>query len=328
MPSLIVGVLLAAFAAGAQQPTTRVIGRVVDAQTNDPLAAAVISFIPWDAASRQVRRTAPLRTETDGRGVFTMNLPPGRYRTQLQRPGFISSEAIITIDGGSVMLPDARLTRGGSIEGRILGINGRPVQGVSVFAVRPATGVMREAVQNLAFGRNALTDDRGHFRLTSLPQGTYYVVAQAAAGQPFDVHTQMAPRTIVVETFYPGVADIATANPIEVTVGNTTTGVDFQMQQATTVLVSGIVVDHEDRPVAGARVMVNSPRSIPLSSPSVNAQRDGTFQLALPPGTYRLLAGVQNADGSVGFFVAPGLGTEVVVGREPVSGVKVVPGRR
>lgn len=326
MSSPIAALLLAAFAATVQDSPTRLIGRVLDAETNQPLAGVALSFIPADATARAPVRTGPLRTETDSRGVFTMDLHPGRYRVQSQRAGFIDSGGTITIDGGTVTVPDIRLTRGGAIEGRILGPNGRPMQGLSVFAVRPAPGVMREAVRNLAAGRNGLTDDRGQFRLSSIPPGSYYVMAQSAPGPPFD--TQPSGRTIVVETFHPGVTEISAATPIEVTAGNTAAAINFQMQQATTVTVSGVVVDHEDRPVAGARVLVNSTRSIPLMQPTVNAQRDGTFQVALPPGAYRLIGGLPTGTGGAAFFTAPGAGAEITVAASPVSGVKVVILRR
>ena len=91
MSSLIVGLLLAALAAGAQQSSTQVIGRVVDAQTNEPLAGAEIVFLPADLASRPLPASGPLRSETNGRGAFNLEVPSGRYRLQVRRAGFFNS---------------------------------------------------------------------------------------------------------------------------------------------------------------------------------------------------------------------------------------------
>ena len=326
MCSLIASLLLAALAAGAPQSSTQVMGRVVDAQTNDPLAGASIAFIPWDAASRQVSRTGPYRTETNGRGVFTIDLPPGRYRMQAQRVGFINDTGVvITIDGGTTMVPEIRLARGGAIAGRILGVNGRPLRGLSVFAVSPAANAMRGAIDALPIGRNAQTDDRGAYRLSGLPSGRYYVVAAPSSGSPFG--QQSSSPVSSVDTYFPGVTEMSAASAVEVTAGNTTTAIDFQMQQAAMVAVSGIVVDDADRPVAGAMVYFNDRRALPLYSPTARTERDGTFRIAVRAGTYTVVAGAPSA-ASVGVATGPGFGIAITVEDRPIFGLRVVAQRR
>ena len=65
MSSLIVSLLLAALAAGAQQSSTQVIGRVVDAQTNEPLAGAEVVFLPGDICRHARCRRAGRSDQAD-----------------------------------------------------------------------------------------------------------------------------------------------------------------------------------------------------------------------------------------------------------------------
>jgi protocatechuate 3,4-dioxygenase beta subunit len=334
MSRVIVSLLLAALAAGVQDSSTRLIGRVLDADTNQPLAGATIAFLPTSSTPRPPLLAGPLRTETDGRGVFTMDLAPGRYRIQTQRAGFISHPGVvITIDGGTVSVPDIRLSHGGAIEGRILDATGRPMTGVSVFAVRPTTGVMRSASSAIGVGRNAQTNDRGEFRLSGLPSGSYYVRAEPRPSSPFGPPSSTA--VSLVNTYYPGKTDLSAASLIEVTAGNTTRAIEVQMQQAATVTVSGVAVDDAGRPVAGAHVSLSEEPSITLQSFTVISQREGIFRINVPNGTYRILATIPEVirpgggvirSGSAGGTGASGI--EVTVEGRPISDVKVVARRR
>ena len=326
MGYFVASLLLAAFAAGPQAPTP-VTGRVVDAQSGEPLAGATIVFVPADAPTRALVQARPFRTETNGRGVFNLDLPLGRYRLQIQRAGFIDEGMMIAIDGAATGIADIRLARGGAIEGRVFDAKGRPLAGVSVFAVRPATGVTATAFAPRLAGRNGQSDDRGQFRVSSLPPGTYVVV-----GQP---RPQASGASMFVTTYHMGSTEISLARPIEVTAGSTISDVDIQLQQAPTVTVSGLVVDVADRPVGGALVSFMSFDALPLNVPARTTTRsDGTFRVAVPRGKYRVVASVPivvPAGGSVSTSSSGGAanpGVEVTVEASAVSGIKVTADRR
>lgn len=328
MVRLIVGLLLAAVAVGAQPMSTMVTGRVVDGQTNEPLAGAEIVFLPADLATRQTPPSAPIRSQTNGRGAFNLDVPSGRYRIQVRHGGFIDngmSVTPITIDGATLSLPDLRLERGAAIEGRVVDAKGRPLAGVVVFALRQLANLRPGAIPGLPVASSGPSDDRGQFRLAGLPPGMYFVV-----GRPL---TQSSGAMMFVSTYHPDATDVALARSIDVTAGSTTVAINIQLQQAPTTTVSGVVVDRADRPVGGAVVSFMS-ADIPSGIPArATSRSDGTFRITVPTGMYRVVAStpvIMPAGGAStsSFGITANQGVEVKVEDWPVSGIKVVADRR
>src|ERR1051326_3156407 len=112
------------------------------------------------------------------------------------------------------------------------------------------------------------------------------------------------PATIPTATYYPGTADQASAQPIVVAAGSEVGNIVFTMQSAAAYRVSGIVVDENGAPVAGAFVMlVRDPRAgMFFGGPPANgrSQDDGRFTIdGVIAGTYRATASIPIATGGV-----------------------------
>ena len=209
---LLIIVVFAARTGAAQTPATaRVVGRVVDAATGEPIAGARVS-LAWAGAQRPALPTRPSIANTNADGVFLIgNVPAGRWRMFFEKTGFYpagGAARIPVIDVGAARLavPDIRLDRGGTISGRLTDPKGSSASDLTVTAVQSTRGP--GGAFSRPIGRaSAKTNDVGEFRLSGLPPGEYYVVAQLrpAPGIQRDASPS---RTTLVPTYYPGVIDL------------------------------------------------------------------------------------------------------------------------
>jgi hypothetical protein len=160
------------------------------------------------------------------------------------------------------------------------------------------------------------TNDLGEFRIFSLPAGEYFIAAStrpsygvagarmfsgamsgtvhAAVGSP---SVAMGGATTTVMTYYPGTTDASTALGVSVAAGQVVTGVDFRLLTAPSYVVSGVVVDESNRPIAGAMLMLNSDARGPVAfgGPTGNGRSDasGRFVIAgVTAGSYLLTASI------------------------------------
>jgi hypothetical protein len=200
------------------------------------------------------------------------------------------------------------------------------------------------------------TNDLGEFRVSGLPPGEYFVAAMprsmpmlpmfGAAASGGAASTPRAGRMTIATTFYPGTTDQAAAQPLAVAAGAEVNGIVFSMQSTPAFRVSGIVVDENGDPVAGAMVMLMAdPRTGMFMGPVGNAraQDNGRFDIDdVPPGSYRANGSVPMSFGSssgggtgavggvTGGFAGPSFRggpmvppAEVVVTDGDVNGVRV-----
>jgi carboxypeptidase family protein len=180
--------------------TGLILGRVVDAETGQPVSGVLISLGGGGAPSPSPAGIAwRLLTDAQGRFVFR-NLPQGAYSivatvggNGFSPSGFLVSGAgnqigaylnggygqlrpggaLETIElGEGDRIPDAviRLWKGGAIEGTVRDEAGEPLIGMVVSAVR------RTSDGRLINGPTTTTDDRGAYRLGTLLPGEYVVV--------------------------------------------------------------------------------------------------------------------------------------------------------
>ena len=122
------------------------------------------------------------------------------------------------------------------IAGRVLDSQGRPVRTgrVQLFTLRHIDG-QRTFVR---FGNDVAMDDRGEFRIAGLGPGRYYLVAAPLASH-FPGYLDTHRPHIGASSFYPGVADIAAALPLDVTNGETRA--DFRLHTPPVFTISGRV---------------------------------------------------------------------------------------
>jgi Carboxypeptidase regulatory-like domain len=236
------------------------------------------------------------RGETDRDGRFSLRVAPGRYLVSAARPGFLTSAYGSRRDG----LPGAPLvvTAGQHVEAPIVIERAAAVSGFvrddQGTAVADATvTVLRVAAPRLAGDRTvrfARTDGDGHYRADSLPPGRY--LAAAATDTPFAAPgaTTRAPR--LAPRFFPGVATADLAAPLALTAGQDEP-VDFSLPRVPFTTVAGsLVAPGHIRLSPDYAVVVTAADDTPPIVGVPHLVGDGTFEMSLQPGRYRIDARV------------------------------------
>jgi len=330
-------IVAAAASASAQTPTSRLVGRVLDAGTGEPVDGVRILLFPGPGT---VLQGVLPRVMTNGGGMFGISgVRPGRWRVQADKPGYVTFGLVYTgqmtvdVSGDTVTVPDIRLDRGGVITGRVSDAKGNGMIGVMVQVIPQIPGP-DGSIQPLLYPLFADTNDHGEFRLAGLPAVRYLVVAQLSPTMgPLSARPPQAAVTYV-PTYYPGFSDKALASPVSVVRGATTNGIDFTLLAVATRQVSGIVVDPQGRPVKGALVRLTGfgvSMALLQSTPTAN---DGTFRIVnVPDGKYVAMGAIPSVvrPGSslapnvdFGAFGGRKAGVEFVVQGSDVADLRIV----
>jgi Carboxypeptidase regulatory-like domain len=218
-----------------------------------------------------------LRTSvtSDTNGGFALLLPPGNFRiaafdptlayaTQFyaQQKSFTRALAVSVSAGQTATLQPFTLLRGGHITGVVSDqATGAPISGAVVAAYDWDESLIGTAT----------TSATGEFRLV-VPAGSYRVLA-------FD------PQLRYATGYAGGAVSLDRSNPISVVAGLDVT-TNLTLQRGTT--VTGTVVDDAQRPVGNLEVSALDLNQNRVASAPTNA--NGTFQISLVPGTYKLVA--------------------------------------
>jgi len=280
-------------------------GRVVDEGSATPVAGVQVVLIPMRPGPVPpfVDRPRTAITNADGRYTFE-GVEPGRYRVSAQKAGYAlepMQHQLPDFELAAGELHDAAdvpLVRGGVIAGRVLDESGEPVVNVRVMAMRKTTvgTTLPRARANVLVpaGPGGETNDLGEFRLFSLAPGDYYVHAMPRPhfdGMPAPSGSTMVP------TYFPGTTDVATAHPVTVAAGQTSTEIVFRMLSVPAFEVSGVVRDEAGRPVVNAVIRLDvSESTVPspfMMSMWNQARTDGSGKFTISHvtnGAYTLLA--------------------------------------
>ncbi len=149
-------------------------GQVVDAQTNQGIAGALVEVISAG--------TTIASATTDPQGNFTIpEVPVGTYTVQASAPGYkpgsVSGVVVPTAGTVTVTIALAR-AQPGSISGRVTRPDGTPVGGVTVEVVQPATGEV--VATGLTEDQFTTVDTyRRNYLIANVPLGTYTVRVSA-----------------------------------------------------------------------------------------------------------------------------------------------------
>jgi protocatechuate 3,4-dioxygenase beta subunit len=274
--------------------TARIRGRVVAADTGNPIARAQISIY---GAEANISRN--ITTDADGRYDAT-NMPPGPYRISVSRLGFVtlqfgqtrpfdSGRQLTLASGQSLDRIDFALPRGGVITGRISDHNGEPLPGIQVHPLRYSYGpsgtrqIGAAPSGARAFG-GFVTDDLGQFRIYGLMPGSYIISTGPQPGMVAGPEYEgLGP------TYYPGTANVGEAQLVTVGVAQEVHA-HFALVPSRLARVSGVVVDSRGRPVASRSLNLSTQTDSMMSSRSIGMTRkDGTFEIpSVPPGDYSI----------------------------------------
>ena len=234
-------------------PAAAISGFVADAASGEPLEGALVVLSAIDRDDQRIALT-------DDRGYYELiQLPAGTYAVRASSTGYVGralrqrrllqgGTPIELMDGERLQQVNFRLRLGGTISGRILDADDRPVALAQAQALRPQ---FQDGERVLVALGTALSNSRGEFRILSLPPGDYYVsafdpAAQGAVDESGEL--QYAP------TFYPGVISPADARRVRLEAAGEVSGVELSLQFIAPVRVSGRMVSEDGRPLLSAGV--------------------------------------------------------------------------
>lgn len=312
--------------------TARIRGRVAAADTGRPLGRALVRAGPSDG-----RGTWLALTDADGRYELK-DLPADRYIVSAEKAGFLRlaygqrrpfepARPLEVTDGLLVDRVDFLLPRGSVLAGHVVDEMGEPAARVVVQAL----GVPSFAGQArlVPAGRDE-TDDRGAYRIFGLPPGQYYLAASLLRAPWTAPAADSEERLGYAPTYYPGTANPADAQRIDLGLGQEIGALDFALRATRTVRVAGTVLDAEGRPPRGARVVLAPAASTPLLlvfQKVAVVRPDGSFVVPdVVPGEYVLRVSLRaSAERDAEFAALP-----LSVGSEDVTGLVIAtaPGAR
>ncbi len=329
--------------------TANISGRVT--LKGEPAAGAFVGLQPQQTTPGGgpfvPDRSKYLRVKTDAEGRFSFSsLNAGQYRIVALAPGFVSSDDSQLYNGKLVNLADGeamenvelRLKRGAVITGRITDPASNPVveKEVQLTKMDARGNFMRVGTGAPEMGR---TDDRGVYRIHSLPPGKYKVsIGYSSEGVRYEMS-----RLYFVKTFHPDTTDEKQAKIIELSDGSEATDVDIKIAEAKKAYdIFGRVIEvATGQPVAGIRIGYGAlmPNGGVSGSVSGMAATDaqGEYQLSgVLPGKYLVFADSRFDSGATDFYsdhtpveISDGdvVGIEIKAHRGgSISGIAVVEG--
>jgi hypothetical protein len=311
---------------GREQPAPSgfLAGRVIDADTGEPIAGAKVMLAgaqPGPTASGGLTALVVI-TDSQGRFFFA-GLPPGAYLPIPGREGYVevvTAEPFRLSEGARVVDVTARLRRLGTITGTLRDDAGDAVPGTEVVAYRRSIRQGRPATfMRVASERS---DDHGAYRLRSVPAGEYYICACSRDPIPFDGPLlttlasrpaellAVAKRAAVVgadaaslddtlrtyaPTFHPNTPLASRASRVVLAPGEDKSAIDIELTAVRAARVSGMIIGGAGPSVAASTVRLIPANDLPEAASVTQLvpmvlQPDGRFDFAgVPPGHYSLV---------------------------------------
>lgn len=289
--------LLLTAPADAQGGAGRISGTVRSSASGEGLKSAVVTLRSVDGRPSDSRRV----TSGPGGEFGFDGLSAGRYRLMIHKSGFSP------ISGGShfvALRKDQKvgnlvfaLSPAAAVSGRVRDWEGEPVAEAGVRAYRLSYGPKGAALTEAA---RAKSDELGRFRLFNLRAGRYLLRVSppraGATGALFYANTS--------GSFYPGVASLSQALPVELQWGDELGDVELTLSGDAGFSVSGAVADAEaEGPCRRCAVRaLHMDGSLQLEIPNATpVSGDGSFVIrGLAPGEYKLIATQGRGGGRVG----------------------------
>ena len=248
-------------------------GRVVDVITHAPLAGVDLDLYGADGSF-----VSYVDASTDLDGFFNLGpVPDGSFHLRADPTGTSdylaefyggslvrSGSQSVMVAGGDVLDLEFKLDLGGSLNGVVTDrALGTPLAGVDID-VFDQSGVFLDET-------TATTDADGIYRVGSLPDGQYFVMADATAAQGY------------LDTYFGDTSELATATLVAVSSGTTAAGVSIGLPRGGT--LGGTVTDgNTGQPLANVGVDVWAGNT---RVGRTHTAADGTYLAgAVPTGAY------------------------------------------
>jgi hypothetical protein len=285
--------------------TATLTGRVVSADTGEPLRRATVSAMSTRPPAptgngRGFVPPRPFSARTDDEGRFAIReLPAGEYNVTARRAGYVDqsfgqttpttpARRVQVGEGAAVGPLDFRLVRGGVVTGRVVDEQGEPAERVQVRTVRSqrAGGQTRW----IGFSAGDATDDQGHYRLFGLPPGEYLVLAEPGDRRYMGSQNVQGVDTDTISTYGPGTVNPAEAVKVVVQPG-VEAAMDIQLVAAKVATVRGRVVTSKGEPMSSGFVNLQPDGDFMGMGKGGPVMGDGRFEIdAVAPGTYTVFA--------------------------------------
>ena len=298
-------------------------GRVVDGATGRPVGRARIVLSHTESS-------ASVLASADGTFAFR-DVVGGSIVLRAEKSGYVAAHypersrdtvrmrQFQLAPGQKVDDVVIRLFRMMAITGRVVDEFGDPLENVRIQAWRVSSFGGRVIVR-----ASAGTNDNGEFRLNRLEPGRYLVAAMPMPGWSRGDADRDVPSLGM--TFYPGVANLNEAQPVEVKLGATVSDLNFTLLELPRTSVAGLVTDLDGLPVGAGGVTAFA--VIPHADigrrwvvGAANVRPDGTFLLRVPSGEYDLESYVGPTTAAPGYQYRAS--ARVTVGAEPVTNVRL-----
>ncbi|HXJ87111.1 MAG TPA: carboxypeptidase regulatory-like domain-containing protein [Candidatus Binatia bacterium] len=260
-------------------------GSVINSVTGGPVRRALVQVSGHNGSAAL----------TDAGGRFVLEgLREGAVFLTVMKPGFFADEgasstpARVGEDAPNVVL---KLTPWGVISGRVTTKDEQPLEGfhVQVFGRRNLEGRMVWSLD--PSNRGGVTNEEGEFRIAGLKAGTYYVaVEQSAIAMLTQKGIANAREQTFAKVFYPGVAEMSAAAPIEVAAGQEVEA-SFALAGEPLYTVDGSVGANS----GVATVTFERKAGDEVDYTQMVAVQGGEFEVNVPAGTYSVSA--QTPDG-------------------------------
>lgn len=280
-------------------------GQVFDSANGQPLKKTWVTARTLERGGGRGGST----TVTDAQGHFVLkDLDAGRYILVAQRNGYVNQTygqknageqgTTISLNPGQKLTDIVfRLIQGGVISGRIVDEDSEPLARVQVQALQFRYAQGHRRLMPLG---NAVSDDRGEYRIFGIRPGQVYVRATLRGfgmfAGPGDAVDPSAPSetTSYPPLFYPNITDASQASALTVRGGDELRA-DFSMAAERSYTVSGRVVGGAQRTSGrGAWLMLvkRGEGDFGLGrGPNANTREDNTFTFKqVLPGSYNLIA--------------------------------------
>jgi hypothetical protein len=255
-----IGLLLLA-ASLLQDATTHTVGGVVvNGVTGSPLSKTRVFLAPTERPSNRVQSV----TGPDGRFRFD-GVPAGKYGLTAERLGFAQqaynqrcigqgyASAIVAGEGEATDALVFKMIPGAVITGAVVNSNGDPVPRLTVQVVRAVGRGARRRQQRHFWGS---TDDRGIYRIHSLPSGTYAIAVASGSTYSQTVAGFTSEALAYPATYFPGTTNPEAAATIQLSAGQEYRA-DMVVRPVPAARVQGTVVGGET--AQGSYVIVGVP---------------------------------------------------------------------
>jgi hypothetical protein len=230
-------------------------GRVIDKETESPIAGAFVSARSTNPSARGSGTSIQVGPD----GLFELQLDSGEFTLLVQAEGYATAEKKVAVEEGGPNDVVFALSSGLEIAGRVVDAHGRGMGNLQVLAVEDSTDVSTPPLR-LGFGFS-LPD--GTFRLDDLAPGRYNLLAFGAAAF----------------AFLPSVS-------------SGTEDLDLALRPG--VKVEVFVVDSKKAPVPNALVALAAIEGKKARGPQVAVDSSGRIELLVPRGNVTIKAAVMN----------------------------------